>query len=87
MQKHYSMKPKEVAVVEAITSWWSREMENRVTLHGWNVYLVTFMFNHIPDPTAVKVKLMQDSAEIAIKRGHRVSRCTKAISLSQTATS
>jgi hypothetical protein len=61
MQKHYSMKPNEVAIVEAINSWWSREMEDRATLHGWNTYLVTFMFNHISGPSAVKLKLMQDS--------------------------
>ena len=61
MQNRYSIKPNDVAIVEAVTSWWSQEMEDRVTLHGWNTYLVTFMFNHIPGPSAVKVKLMQDS--------------------------
>ena len=36
-------------------------MEERVILHGWNTYLVTFMFNHIPGPPPKKLKLMQDS--------------------------
>jgi hypothetical protein len=55
------MKPNDVALVETIISWWSREMEERVRLDGWNAYFVTFMFNHIPDkPAAAKLKLMQD---------------------------
>jgi hypothetical protein len=29
MQKYYSMKPNDVAIVEAITSWWRQEMEDR----------------------------------------------------------
>lgn len=61
MEKQYSLKPEDVAVVEAIISWWSWEMEERVTLDGWNTYLVTFMFNHIPGPSPNKLKLMQDS--------------------------
>jgi hypothetical protein len=36
-------------------------MEERVILHGWNTYLVTFMFNHIPGPPPKKLKMMQDS--------------------------
>jgi hypothetical protein len=61
MQKQCSLKSDDVALVEAIISWWSREMEERVTLDGWNTYLVTFAFNQIPGPPALKVKLMQDS--------------------------
>jgi hypothetical protein len=61
MQKQYSLKSDDVALVEAIISWWSREMEDRVTLDGWNTFLVTFMFNHIPEPPPKKLKLMQDS--------------------------
>jgi hypothetical protein len=61
MEKHYSLKSDDVALVEHIISWWSREMEERVTLHGWNAYLVTFMFNHIPGPSPKRLKLMQDS--------------------------
>jgi hypothetical protein len=61
MQNHHSKKPNDVAIVEAITSWWSQEMEDRVTLRGWNTHLVTFMFNHIPGSSAVKLELMQDS--------------------------
>jgi hypothetical protein len=61
MKKQYSMKPSDVAIMETIISWWSREMEERVRLDGWNAYFVTFMFNHIPDkPAAAKLKLMQD---------------------------
>jgi len=58
MRSQYSLKPDDVAVVEAITDWWSRDMEDRVTRHGWNTYLVTFMFNHIPGPPALKIKIM-----------------------------
>ena len=61
MEKHYSLKSDDVALVEHIISWWSREMEERVILHGWNAYLVTFMFNHIPGSPPKKLKLMQDS--------------------------
>ncbi len=60
MTKRYPMKPSDVALVETIISWWSREMEDRVRVHGWNAYFVTFMFNHIPDGPAVRLKLMQD---------------------------
>ena len=35
-------------------------MEDRVTLDGWNSYLVTFMFNHIPGPPPKKLKLMDN---------------------------
>jgi len=35
-------------------------MEDRVQLHGWNAYLVTFMFNHIPGGPAARLKMMQD---------------------------
>ena len=31
MEKHYSLKSDDVALVEHIISWWSREMEERVT--------------------------------------------------------
>ena len=30
MKKHYSLKSDDVALVEHIISWWSREMEERV---------------------------------------------------------
>jgi hypothetical protein len=51
----------DVALVETVTSWWSREVEERVRDHGWNAYLVTFMFNHIPGPPVAQLKMMQDS--------------------------
>jgi hypothetical protein len=60
MARHYPMKPSDVAFMETIISWWSREMEDKVQLHGWNPYLVTFMFNHIPGGPAAKLKMMQD---------------------------
>jgi hypothetical protein len=56
-----SMSSSNVALVETITSWWSREVDDRVKLDGWNAYLVTFLFNHIPGRPATKLKLMQDS--------------------------
>ena len=51
----------EVASVDAVTSWWSREVENSVTRNGWNAYLVTFLFDHISGLPAKKLKIMQDS--------------------------
>jgi hypothetical protein len=51
----------DVALVETITSWWSREVEAKLTKGGWNAYLVTFMFNHLPGPPAARLKVMQDS--------------------------
>ncbi len=56
-----SMNSNDVALVEAVNSWWSREMDDRVTYDGWNAYLVTFTFNHIPGKPATKLKVMQDS--------------------------
>jgi hypothetical protein len=61
MLQRNSMNSNDVALVETITAWWSREVEERVKLDGWNAYLVTFMFNHIPGRPATKLKLMQDS--------------------------
>jgi hypothetical protein len=51
----------EVAFIETITSWWSSEVEEKVTKHGWNAYLVTFMFDHLPGLPAARLKIMQDS--------------------------
>lgn len=51
----------EVAIIETITSWWSREVEEKVTKNGWSAYLVTFMFNHISGSAAARLKVMQDS--------------------------
>jgi hypothetical protein len=56
-----SMTSNDIAFVETVTAWWSREVEERVRDHGWNAYLITFMFNHIPGRPATKLKLMQDS--------------------------
>ena len=61
MRKSNKLTSEDVAFVETVTSWWSREVEERVRDYGWNAYLVTFMFNHIPGGPAVKLKLMQDS--------------------------
>ena len=61
MMQSKSMKPQEIALVELITTWCSREMEERAQYDGWNIYLVTFTFNHIPSRPAVKLKIMQDS--------------------------
>jgi hypothetical protein len=59
------MTSSDIAFVETVISWWSREIEERVRDHGWNAFLVTFMFNHIPgspaEPPAKKLKIMQDS--------------------------
>jgi hypothetical protein len=60
MTQRNSMRSSDVALVETITSWWSEEIEERVTDHGWNAYLVTFTFNHIPGLPATKLKEMQD---------------------------
>jgi hypothetical protein len=60
MARLNSMTSNDVAFVETITTWWGREVEDRVKLDGWNAYLVTFMFNHIPGSPAIKLKLMQD---------------------------
>jgi hypothetical protein len=51
----------EVALVQTITQWWSREVEEKVTKDGWNAYLVTFMFNHVSGLPAARLKIMQDS--------------------------
>jgi hypothetical protein len=51
----------EVAFIEIITLWWSREIEERVTKDGRNAYLVTFMFNHLSGLPAERLKIMQDS--------------------------
>ena len=59
------MRSNEIAMVEAITEWWSREMEARVRRDGWNAYLVTFIFNHIPGRPVAKLKIMQDSVDIS----------------------
>jgi hypothetical protein len=56
-----SMKSHEIALVESITSWWSKEMEDRARYEGWSIYLVTFTFDHIPGKAATKLKIMQDS--------------------------
>jgi hypothetical protein len=61
MTRLNSMTSNDVAFVETVTAWWSREVEERVRDHEWNAYLVTFMFNHIPGSPASKLKLMQDS--------------------------
>jgi hypothetical protein len=55
------LNPKEVAFIETITSWWSREVEDKVTKDGWNAYIVTFMFNHLSGLPAARLKIMQDS--------------------------
>jgi hypothetical protein len=60
MRKLNSMSSNDVAFVETVTSWWSKEMEERVRDHGWNAYIVTFTFNHIPGQPATKLKMMQD---------------------------
>ena len=36
-------------------------MEERAQYEGWNIYLVTFAFDHIPGKAATKLKIMQDS--------------------------
>jgi hypothetical protein len=51
----------EVAIIETITSWWSREIEEKTKKDGWNAYLVTFMFNHLPGLPAARLKVMHDS--------------------------
>jgi hypothetical protein len=62
MSQWKSMKPHENAFVECITTWWSREMEERAQYQGWNTYLVTFTFNPIAgDRAAPKLKIMQNS--------------------------
>jgi hypothetical protein len=61
MTRLNSMTSNDVAFVETVTAWWSREVEERVKYHGWNAYLVTFMFNHIPGPRVAQLKMMQDS--------------------------
>ena len=50
--------PQEVAFIETITTWWSREIEDRVKKDGWNAYLVTFMFNHVSGLPAARLKAM-----------------------------
>jgi hypothetical protein len=50
------------AFLEEVVSWWSGKIEERVVRHGWNAYIVTFMFNRIPGEFSVKLKMMQDSA-------------------------
>jgi hypothetical protein len=60
MRKRHPMTSNDVALVETITSWWSREVEDRVRYNGWNAYLVTFTFNHIPGSAPAKLRLMQD---------------------------
>jgi hypothetical protein len=60
MRTRQTLTSNDVALVETITSWWSREVEDRVRYHGWNAYLVTFTFNHIPGNAAAKLRLMQD---------------------------
>jgi hypothetical protein len=49
------------ALVDDVVFWWSKTLRKRVKRHGWNAYLVTFMFNHIPGGSTVKLKMMQDS--------------------------
>ena len=61
MAQRISLNSSETALIEAITAWWSKEMEDKARYEGWNVYLVTFMFNHIPGTAATKLKTMQDS--------------------------
>ena len=61
MRTRHTLTSNDVALVETITSWWSREVEDRVRYHGWNAYLVTFLFNHIPGSPTAKIKLMQDA--------------------------
>jgi hypothetical protein len=56
-----ALNPKEVALIETITSWWSREVEDKVTKDGWNAYLVTFMFHHLSGLPVARLKVMQDS--------------------------
>lgn len=61
MTRLNSMTSSDIAFVETVTSWWSREIEERVKDHGWNAFLVTFMFNHIHGSPASNLKMMQDS--------------------------
>ena len=63
MTRLNSMTSKDIAMVEALTSWWSREVEDGVKHDGWNAYLVTFMFHQIfPDGRReVRLKAMQDN--------------------------
>ena len=56
-----SINSSDIAQIEAITAWWSREMEDKARYEGWNVYLVTFMFNQIPGTAATKLKEMQNN--------------------------
>lgn len=63
MTRLNSMTSNDIAMVDALTAWWSREVEDRVRYDGWNAYLVTFMFHRIfPDGRReVKLKAMQDN--------------------------
>jgi hypothetical protein len=63
MTRLNSMTSNDIAMVEAVTAWWSREVEDRVRYDGWNAYLVTFMFHPIfPDGRReVRLKAMQDN--------------------------
>jgi hypothetical protein len=63
MTRLNSMTSNDVAIIDALTSWWSRDVEDRVKHDGWNAYLVTFMFHPIfPDGRReVRLKAMQDN--------------------------
>jgi hypothetical protein len=56
-----SVKSNDVALIEAITEWWSRELESKAKYDGRNIYLVTFTFKHIPGTAATKLTTMQHS--------------------------
>jgi hypothetical protein len=53
-------KSHDVAIAEEITRWWTREMEIRECVDGWDVFFVTFMFEQIHGSTATRLKEMQD---------------------------
>jgi hypothetical protein len=49
-----------VALVEELTRWWTREMENRECTDGWDIFLVTFQFEQIHGSTSTRLKEIQN---------------------------